>query len=925
MQNFSHGGHIFDQARKTGIAPKELLDFSANINPLGYPEWLAAELSNNLELLVHYPDQGYRKLLATASSHYQAKAEEIIFANGSTEILYFLPRCTNISQALIPVPSYVDYLKVCLQHGFKVQTLPLKAEDNFLLQLERLEKQLITPCLVFLGQPNNPTGQTFDSQGLRQIALNHPECLFIVDEAFADFIPGQDRLYQDRPANVLVLLSLTKFYAIPGLRLGLAIGSPDMIRKLKSLLPPWSVNTLAQAVGCRALEDTDFQKKSQRELQDLQQGLFNQLQAIDQLTVFPSKVNFFLCQLKHQTVPGLAETLLAHKILIRNCANYKGLDNTFFRIAIKDKQANEYLVQALTHCLDTACQDTKRQDMQCSDTAGQQIRSRIWPSTNSHIPPRTDGKLAPDRVANLQPGITNGQAPLFFKRKIQSRIKRPAVMLQGTSSNAGKSILSAGLCRIFLQDGYKVAPFKAQNMSLNSFVTKDGGEMGRAQVLQSQACRLDPDVRMNPVLLKPSSETGSQVILLGKPVANMDVQSYIKFKQTVVRTICQAYDELASAHEIMVLEGAGSPAEINLKAHDLTNMNMAHYAQAKVLLVGDIDRGGVFASFAGTVDLLDPEEQKLIAGLVINKFRGQENLLQPAIDFTWRKTGKPTLGVIPFLQNLGLPEEDSVTFKSGWDKVMVNRQAELKIGCLDLPHISNFTDLEPLIIEPDVQLQIISRPEGLTPDLDLLILPGSKNVLADLEFLFKNGLAKAILEMAKARQCVILGICGGFQILGQKIADPLGLESRLNMAKGLGLLNLVTELSLDKTLTQVQGIHLPSNLRLKGYEIHHGQTLVPDIPDANTKCVVKSSEGRELGFARHDELIWGTYVHGLFDQDEFRRWFLDQLRIKKGLQPLETIQARFDVEEALDRLAAIMRKKMDIKILYKLLGLGPRS
>ncbi len=369
----------------------------------------------------------------------------------------------------------------------------------------------------------------------------------------------------------------------------------------------------------------------------------------------------------------------------------------------------------------------------------------------------------------------------------QRRRKTASLMFQGTSSNAGKSVLTAALCRILLQDGVRVAPFKAQNMSLNSFVTLQGEEMGRAQVVQAQAARLDPDVRMNPILLKPSSDTGSQVIVRGKPVRNMSVGQYHAYKDQAWEAAAACYDSLAAEYQVIVLEGAGSPGEVNLKRHDIVNMRMARYAGSPVLLVGDIDRGGIYASFVGTMEVLAEWERRLVAGFVVNRFRGQASLLTAAHDYVRDHTGREVFGVVPYFHDLDLPEEDSVSFKEGIYRRPQPEQPHVDIAVISLPHISNFTDVEPFLAEPDVHLRVVSRVDDLgTPDA--LILPGSKNVIGDLRFLRDSGFAAGITGLA-GRGCVIVGICGGYQLLGREIADPLGLESTAGeTAAGLGLL-----------------------------------------------------------------------------------------------------------------------------------------
>jgi len=502
------------------------------------------------------------------------------------------------------------------------------------------------------------------------------------------------------------------------------------------------------------------------------------------------------------------------------------------------------------------------------------------------------------------------------------RARRAAcLMFQGTSSNVGKSVLTAALCRILLQDGVRVAPFKAQNMSLNSFVTRDGGEMGRAQVVQAQACRLEPDVRMNPILLKPNSDNGSQVIVRGKPVGNMCMAEYVRYRAEAFEAAKACYDSLASEFDAVILEGAGSPAEVNLKRHDIVNMRMARYAKAPVLVVGDIDRGGVFAFFVGTMEVLAPWERALVAGWVVNRFRGEASQLRPALDYTLARTGRPVFGVVPYLPQLGLPEEDSVEFKSGaLDDRSERAQAgsataplSVTVAVVDLPHISNFTDLDALRIEPDVRLHIVRDLDELGKP-DAVILPGSKNVLRDLEHLRGSGLAERLLALARAGRTEIIGICGGLQLLGREIRDPHGIESDAGHACGLGLLPAVTTLASEKTLARAAGVHGPSGCRVVGYEIHHGRTAAPGLT-----AILRRDDGEAIGFATEDHRIWGTYLHGIFDADAFRRWFVDRLRARRGWPPLGASGARYDIEPALDRLAQAVRENLDMERIYRLM------
>ncbi len=857
MINHGHGGNIKVLAESAGVKAKDLLDFSANINPLGPPQWLRPLINSQIESLIHYPDPACSELTGAIAHHYQVNEEEVLIGNGSTELIYQIPRALGNRQALVPIPSYRDYVQAAEQSGMTVEKIVLREEDDFRPDLALLEARLKNDDLVILAQPNNPTGITVEAKALRRMAQRHPSSWFVIDEAFADFIEGLDSLTRDRPSNVIVLRSFTKFFAIPGLRLGWALADPEIAKKVRAVLPPWSVNTLAQKVGEAALSDRTYAEQTRALVKKLREDFRLTLESLPGLKVYPGESNFLLIRINHKNLSAsqLASQLLTQGIAIRVCENFEGLDSRFFRLAVRTAEENDRLGQALARAL--------------------------------------TGKPKTQKT----------------KRKI------PAVMFQGTSSNAGKSILTTALCRILLQDGYRVAPFKSQNMSLNSFVTRQGGEMGRAQVVQAQACRLEPDVRMNPILLKPNKDTGAQVIILGQPVGNMDVDQYIEYKPQAFQKAREAYDALAEEYEVIVLEGAGSPAEVNLKHHDIVNMKMAEYANAPVLLVGDIDRGGVFASFLGTWEILSPWERKLLAGFVINRFRGEESLLDPAIQFIRHCTDQPVWGVVPHIRDLGLPEEDSVSFKDGLFDANTSKEEGIEIAVIDLPHISNFTDFDSFRVEPDVRLRIV-RSAGDLNHPDALILPGSKNTLGDLLFLRKCGLDRKIAELAEEGRTEIIGVCGGFQILGQEIADPQRIESDGQTLSGLGLLPIKTIMAREKTLTRVTADHLTSGLELFGYEIHHGLTEGNGLSP-----IIRRADGETIGLESSDHLIWGTYLHGLFDADPFRRWFIDRLRERSGLPMKGRILSRYDLEPAFDRLAEIVRSSLKINDLYRLLGL----
>jgi len=854
----THGGNLRALAAKAGLRCEDVLDFSASINPLGPPECVRAVISRQVDALVHYPDPHSSDLVAAIAAAYAVEADQIIVGNGSSEILFALASAIKLPRALVPVPSYIDYATAAQRAGMQVDTLTLREDEGFALNLGELEGRLTGGEMVILGQPNNPTGLCVDAAELRRMAGRHPATTFVVDEAFADFIEGGDTLMRDVQANVVVLRSLTKFYAIPGLRLGFAVASRETAAQIRRQLTPWSVNTLAQAVGAAMLADKDYATRTCDLIRQQRQFLTCELGKLPGLYVYPGQANFLLVRINRSDIdaPTLADRLLSQGIAIRVCKNFPGLDGRFFRLAVRTQDQNERLVTALAAALG-----------------------------------------APRQVAKPR--------------------RTPAIMFQGTSSNAGKSVLTAALCRILLQDGLRVAPYKSQNMSLNSFVTADGFEMGRAQVVQAQACRLDADVRMNPILLKPNSDTGSQVIVMGKPVGNMRVMEYVRYKPTAFAAAKEAYDSLAASVDAMVIEGAGSPGEVNLKSHDIVNMRVAEYAGAPVLIVGDIDRGGVFASFVGTMEVLAPWERALVAGWVVNRFRGDARLLGDALDYTLAHTGRPVLGVVPYLPALNIPQEDSVEFKSGAIDDRRDGEACVEVAVIDLPHISNFTDFDALMAERDVRVRIVRGLDDLaTPDA--IVIPGSKNTLADMAYLKRSGLAKRIAEIAAANGAEIVGICGGFQMLGRSILDPQCIESAAGRDDGLGLLPVQTVLAAEKTLVRSRARHTPSGHEVIGYEIHHGLT---DGDDAAGGAMFVREDGVSVGSSSADGRVWGTYLHGVFDADEFRRWFIDRLRARRGLVPLGEVCTRYDIEPALDRLADTVRQSLDMKRIYQVMGL----
>ncbi len=492
------------------------------------------------------------------------------------------------------------------------------------------------------------------------------------------------------------------------------------------------------------------------------------------------------------------------------------------------------------------------------------------------------------------------------------------IMFQGTGSSVGKSILTAAFCRIFKDEGYKTAPFKSQNMALNSFVTLDGKEMGRAQAVQAEAARIEPKVEMNPILLKPTSHVGSQIIVNGRVYKNMNAMDYYKKKTELKGIIVEAYDKLDLTFDIIVIEGAGSAAEINLKENDIVNMGLAEMVDSPVILVGDIDRGGVFASIYGTIMLLSEKERNRIKGFIVNKFRGDVKILEPGIKMLEDLVNKPCLGVVPYM-DVQIDDEDSVT-----ERFYNKKTGEIVIGVIKLPYISNFTDFAPLEIEEGVNVRYVSNKEQLE-DVDLVIIPGSKNTIKDMGYIFNSGIDQAIYR--KHREGIpIIGICGGYQMLGQEIVDPNKVESTLNRINGLSLLNIKTTMLGEKQTKQVNGKFITETDMfnggyddfISGYEIHMGETELL----GNTSHIIELEDGRLDGAISKDEQVLGTYLHGIFENDGFRNNILKKLREKKGLDnKAPMINFREFKEREYDKLAKLVKENTDITTIKEIMGL----
>ena len=505
-----------------------------------------------------------------------------------------------------------------------------------------------------------------------------------------------------------------------------------------------------------------------------------------------------------------------------------------------------------------------------------------------------------------------------------------AIMVQGTGSHVGKSILVCALCRIFRQEGLKVAPFKAQNMSNNSYVTADGREMGRAQVAQAEAAGILPEAEMNPILLKPSGNNGSQIIIMGRPLRHMTAHEYYANKDKMLEIAKEAYEALSEQYDVIVIEGAGSPAEINIKDNDIVNMKIAEIADAPVILVTDIEKGGSFAWIVGTLELLDSDERDRVMGIAINKFRGDLSILESGIDMLEERIKKPVLGVLPYFTNIDIDDEDSMSLDKR-NKRSGAPESQIDVVIIRLPRISNFTDFDILISEKNISVRFVEDARSIG-NPDLIILPGTKNTIGDLESIKESGIADAIINLANSGTMVI-GICGGYQMLGRVIRDPENAESKTLETGGLGLIDVSTLFRMQKNTHQVKatlhekgtdifkGLNIDSEIT--GYEIHMGETELLNGTSPFLKITERSEKEISMndGAVSDDGNVIGSYLHGIFDNDEFRLELINRLRKNKGLSPMLAEElSTVDKEKQYDKLADWFREHIDMDLIYEQIG-----
>jgi adenosylcobyric acid synthase len=923
MARAAHGGDLEALERASGLKAAGIIDASANLNPIGPPAWLDAAFNEGRRAITAYPDPKYGKLAMAASLALGVEPGCLAFGNGADELMYALARAFGEREHIVEEPSYAAYRQAAQDAGCTIRALNARLPKVFghgrslSAYSEGSATSFVTAAggdydryavalkenpraVLWIGAPNNPTGllpEGYPELPMR-LAKAFPDAIIIVDEAFIDFCENADPAGTVSAAaalpNLAVLRSMTKFWCVPGIRAGYAVASAELAARIRDSLPSWPLNAIAEAFARRAFSDPEAQERREetRMLISAERrrmaALLNGLPGVEALE---SSANYYLVRVDPEraglSASQLAEQAASRGLGLRRCDNFPGLGGAYLRLAVRSPEENELIASLLKSLLGAPDAGNGQ------DSVG--------------------GEVDEYSESVARPVI----------RAWKPRAK--ALMVQGTSSGAGKSLIAAALCRIFRDEGYDVAPYKAQNMSNNSALSPDGLELGRAQAVQAAACGLEPDPRMNPVLLKPDSDRSSQIVLMGKAYARHSAAEYYGLRDLMKRTAQNAYDSLAAEHDLIVLEGAGSPAEINLKAHDFVNMEAARHAGARVLLVGDIDRGGVFASFIGTVSTFSPSELALFSGFIVNKFRGDPALLGDAFGMTRDRTGYPVLGCVPMMRDLDIPDEDEPVIKAGG-----RPGAELRIAVARLPRVSNFTDLDAFAAEPDMDLIAVSSGDEVRSSRwDAIIIPGSKATVSDLAWLRQTGLADTLIAYAASGGTVV-GICGGYQMLGLAILDADAVESGQERSKGLGLLPIDTAFVADKALKRAKARFLPEGFALEGYEIHHGRSR-PAMPAASGRttgagsaeatrleaCIV-GDDGDILGYRLGR--VWGSYLHGLFDADGFRRHFLNGLRERRGLKPLPA-NPRLSLDKRLDALAAGVREGLNLDAIRAELGL----
>jgi len=853
-------------------------NFSSNIFSHADLSRLKIFLASRLDAIGNYPEPEPRTLEALIARRCGVAEECVLVTSGATEAIYLIAASFTanpspkgegsgfFSRAVIPSPTFSEYADACKQAGISVVYTPLLPSGG-----TEGEAGFGASSSLWLCNPNNPTGTILPKAKVLRLAAQYS--LLVLDQSYEDYTlePLLTPAEAVEAENILQLHSLTKTYCIPGLRVGYIVGNVSLISQLRRHLRPWSVNALAIEAATWLITNNVHVLPNLSPYLAEAQRLRDALNTIPGISVEPTQTSFMLCRIEGCTAAQLKDDLANHYgLLIRDASNFEGLSPHHFRVAAQTREEDDELIEDLRMMIDEY---------------------------------QGEGQA----ISNQQSSISNQQSAVSH------------VMLAGTGSDVGKSVLATALCRIFLQDGYHPAPFKAQNMALNSYATPDGLEIGRAQAAQAEAAGVPCHTDMNPLLLKPQSDHTSQVVLNGKPIGNRSAYDYWRRKGVggtidFRAEVNAAFDRLATHYNPIVMEGAGSVSELNLRDTDLVNLPMARHAKAAVILVADIDRGGVFASVYGSIALQTPEDHKLIKGIIINKFRGDLSLFDEGRRLLEDLCGVPVLGVVPYLPDVHIEEEDSVAIATKSHRA---EEGRINIAVVLLRHISNYTDFDALEQDARIHLFYTNNVDDLS-QADIIVLPGSKSTLDDLRELRRNGCAQAI-QRAHRKGTTVIGICGGFQMMGVEVLDPEHVEGDLERLPGLGLLPVTTTMNGEKITRQVQFSQVSDGISIgttgSAYEIHMGTTQPFDNAPASPFALL--DDGREDGYRVSDRL-WGTYLHGVLDNAPVVEELLAPFasRLAEGAKPFD--YAAFK-EEQYNRLADHVRKHVDMKRLYEIL------
>lgn len=802
MTQAFHGGRWNEARAKFGR--NQFTDFSVNTNAFWHPPALPHAVAAR-EAMTRYAEADPITVTKLIASIHHIEDAFVLATAGAIEALYLATRLFSGKSAAIFAPSFADYRRACIAAGLSVKSIPFFPEQP---SLPTVVDALENISVVVVGHPNNPTGRLF--QDLTEL-IEHPRLSnvsWIIDEAFIEFTSSHERnsllpRLKAHP-NVLLLRALTKSWSVPGLRLGfVATTNHSWLEALKSLQPPWPIHGITELWTKQHLNKKSYLEmlESLRDLPSVRAHFMQGIESIKGLSPHHSDSNFFLIQCHDHNAESLAASLGQRGFLMRVCHGFEALDaDSFLRTAVRTRTENEALL----------------------------------------------GELAD--IANSKPSARAKPHPKRMR----------AISVLGTSSNSGKSWFATALCAWLRRKGLRVAPFKAQNMSNNSAVAIDGGEIGRAQAVQAEACGLPPSVRMNPILLKPSGASGSQLVRLGRAEGHIKAADYYKQIESLWPSVTESIKYWEERCDALVLEGAGSPVELNLMQRDLVNFRPVRHLDSRWLLVADIERGGVFAQAAGTWSLTPPEDQARCLGLVVNKFRGDLSLFSNAGEYFAPHFGAPFLGTLPFAERLQPENEDSLSV----DPAPIRNGTA--IHWIRFPHASNTQDAHPWLLDEGVHVHWTADPEELETAC-VIVLPGSKNTLSDLRWLKSSGMFTAI-QKAHQRGALVLGICGGYQMLGQQISDPSGLAGDPGEEAGLSLLPMVTRFAKDKEVRNVEAIF--QGERWNAYEIHMGRTEL--APHAEPLLQISDSNGPRNEGARNAN-VWGTYLHGFFESREVRR------------------------------------------------------